>query len=169
MAIGSFGSGKGKYIIYFGNCEYATFVSFKVKIVMYNVDTEENKNYLSYGRIPLPFVYFVMFLIFSVLTGIWVSILARQKEQVHSIHYLMLMLLILRVLTYFTQAGLLHYESFMGYSGGWNIAYYIFTFLRGVMFFVVIILIGTGWSYLKPFIGDNEKKILIIVIPLQVI
>lgn len=40
--------------------------------------------------------------------------------------------------------------------------------MRGVLFFVVVILIGTGWSYMKPLLGDNEKRILICVIPLQV-
>lgn len=32
----------------------------------------------------------------------------------------------------------------------------------------VVILIGTGWSYLKVFLAEKEKKILMIVIPLQV-
>ena len=36
------------------------------------------------------------------------------------------------------------------------------------MMFVVIILIGTGWSLLKPFLNDREKKIFLIVLPLQV-
>ena len=29
-------------------------------------------------------------------------------------------------------------------------------------------LIGTGWSYMKPLLNDREKRILMIVIPLQV-
>ena len=29
-------------------------------------------------------------------------------------------------------------------------------------------LIGTGWSYLKVFLAEKEKKILMVVIPLQV-
>jgi hypothetical protein len=32
---------------------------------------------------------------------------------------------------------------------GWQIVYYIFTFLKGIMFFSVIMLVGTGWSLLK--------------------
>ncbi len=34
--------------------------------------------------------------------------------------------------------------------------------------FVVIILIGTGWSSLKPFLNPREKNIFLIVLPLQV-
>jgi preprotein translocase subunit SecG len=55
-----------------------------------------------------------------------------------------------------------------GHAEGWEYAFYIFTFVRGVLFFVVVILIGTGWSYLKVFLADREKKILMVVIPLQV-
>lgn len=45
---------------------------------------------------------------------------------------------------------------------------YIFTFMRGILFFVVIILISTGWSYMKPFLAEREKNILLFVVPLQV-
>jgi hypothetical protein len=30
------------------------------------------------------------------------------------------------------------------------------------------VLIGTGWSYMKPFIDDRTRQVLMIVIPLQV-
>lgn len=47
------------------------------------------------------------------------------------------------------QAGMNHYVALTGSPDGWNIAYYIFTFFRGILFFTVIVLIGTGWSYMK--------------------
>ncbi|KAI3982714.1 hypothetical protein MKX01_010197 [Papaver californicum] len=37
------------------------------------------------------------------------------------------------------------------------------------LLFTVIVLIGTGWSFLKPFLQEKEKKVLMIVIPLQVL
>jgi len=40
---------------------------------------------------------------------------------------------------------------------------------RGLLFFAVLVLIGTGWSYMKPFIDDRTRQVLMIVIPLQVI
>ena len=33
----------------------------------------------------------------------------------------------------------------------------------------MIVLVGTGWSYMTPFLRDREKRILMVVIPLQVI
>ena len=38
-----------------------------------------------------------------------------------------------------------------------------------VLLFTVIVLIGIGWSFLKPFLREKEKKVLMIVIPLQVL
>ncbi len=37
------------------------------------------------------------------------------------------------------------------------------------MLFVLIALIGTGWSFVKPFLNDKDKKIFLIVIPLQIL
>ena len=36
-----------------------------------------------------------------------------------------------------------------GTAVGWNVLYYIFAFLKGIMLFVVVLLVGTGWSLLK--------------------
>jgi len=37
------------------------------------------------------------------------------------------------------------------------------------MLFVLIALLGTGWSFIKPFLSDKDKKIFLFVIPLQVL
>ncbi len=37
------------------------------------------------------------------------------------------------------------------------------------MMFVVILLIGMGWSLMKPFLSEHDKKIFLVVIPLQVL
>jgi len=41
--------------------------------------------------------------------------------------------------------------------------------LRGISMLVVILMIGSGWSFLKPYLSDNDKKIFVIVIPLQIL
>lgn len=41
--------------------------------------------------------------------------------------------------------------------------------LRTLFFFVIITLIGTGWSFFKPFLSDRDKTIIMIVVPLQVL
>ncbi|KAA8533546.1 hypothetical protein F0562_031020 [Nyssa sinensis] len=56
-----------------------------------------------------------------------------------------------------------------GTAHGWDVLFYIFSFLKGITLFTLIVLIGTGWSFLKPYLQNKEKKVLMIVIPLQVV
>ncbi|KAL0446543.1 UNVERIFIED_CONTAM: protein CANDIDATE G-PROTEIN COUPLED RECEPTOR 7 [Sesamum latifolium] len=56
-----------------------------------------------------------------------------------------------------------------GSAHGWDVLFYIFSFLKGITLFSLIVLIGTGWSFLKPYLQDKDKKVLMIVIPLQVV
>ena len=94
----------------------------------------------------------------------------RQSELVvHHIHHMMTVLLIFKSLTLFTDFGRYHYISTHGTGEVWAVFYYIFTFCRGIMLFVIILLIGSGWSFLKPFLNDKEKKIIFFVLILQVI
>ena len=60
-----------------------------------------------------------------------------------------------------------HLIRIHGDPEGWNIAYYVFTFVRGIFLFTSIILIGVGVGFLKPFLADREKKVIMVVIPLQ--
>lgn len=41
--------------------------------------------------------------------------------------------------------------------------------LKGALLFITLALIGTGWAFVKYILSDKEKKIFIIVIPLQVL
>ena len=33
----------------------------------------------------------------------------------------------------------------------------------------MIVLLGTGWSFLKPFLSDRDKKLLLVLLPMQII
>lgn len=99
----------------------------------------------------------------------WSYHVITNRENAHRIHYLMIALGCFKVLTLLAQSGMYHYIRVTGEPDGWNVAYYIFTFFRSVFLFTVIILIGTGWSYMTPFLGDKERRILLVVLPLQVL
>ena len=45
---------------------------------------------------------------------------------------------------------------------------YIVQFVDGMVMFAVILLIGTGWSFLKPYLHVREKRLLMMVLPMQV-
>jgi len=40
--------------------------------------------------------------------------------------------------------------------------------MRGALLFVTIILIGAGWAFIKHVLSEREKKLFLIIIPLQV-
>jgi hypothetical protein len=87
---------------------------------------------------------------------------------VHRIHVLMCALLLFKALNLICVAEDKLYVKRTGTAHGWDIASYIFGFLKGILLFTVIVLIGTGWSFLKPYLQEREKNVLMIVIPLQV-
>jgi hypothetical protein len=155
-----------QYTLFFENC-VNTEVSMEVKTSMYNVENGY-RDFLSVGQTVLPRMYFLFFLANVALLGTWIYACWAQKESVHRIHFLMGLLVVLKALNMICEAEDKQYVKRTGTPHGWDVAYYIFNFLRGLLLFSVIVLIGTGWSFLKPFLQDKEKKVLMVVIPLQV-
>lgn len=41
--------------------------------------------------------------------------------------------------------------------------------LKGAVLFITIVLIGTGWTFIKHILADKDKKLFMIVIPLQIL
>lgn len=155
-----------EYSLFFQNC-LGTILSMDVRTSMYNVENGY-KDYLPVGLTVLPRLYFVFFLAYAALLGVWIYVCWNQRLTMHRIHILMGALLVLKALNLICEAEDKQYVKRTGTPHGWDVAYYIFNFLRGLMLFSVIVLIGTGWSFLKPFLQDKEKKVLMVVIPLQV-
>ena len=142
---------------------------------MYNLDGKGRRDYLSVGETELDTLYWVrataaqsdssqvanhahpltlpaiqvMFALFTAITAAWVAYVWKNREHAQRIHYLMGLLGLFKALTLLSQAIMTEHIEATGHADGWNIAYYIFTFFRGILFFTVIVLIGTGWSYMK--------------------
>jgi len=62
-----------------------------------------------------------------------------------------------------------HAIRITGHAELWSVVYYGITFVKGIFLFTVILLIGTGWSFVKPFLNVNEKRIIFGILFLQVI
>ncbi|KAJ6943778.1 hypothetical protein NC652_009276 [Populus alba x Populus x berolinensis] len=92
-----------------------------------------------------------------------------KRLTVYRIHFFMLAVVILKTVNLLCEAEDKSYIKRTGYAHGWDVLFYIFSFLKGITLFTLIVLIGTGWSFLKPYLQDKEKKVLMIVIPLQVV
>ncbi|KAJ7554105.1 hypothetical protein O6H91_06G125500 [Diphasiastrum complanatum] len=159
-----------EYALYFVNCQSSTQVSMTVRTAMYNLEGKNKaKDFLPVGQTQLPRLYFTFLLAYIALGALWIYVCVKRKEVVHRIHILMGVLVFLKALNLLAEAEDKLYIKRTGSAHGWDIAFYIFGFFKGIMLFTVIVLIGTGWSFLKPFLQGKEKKILMIVIPLQVL
>ncbi|KAF7818551.1 protein GPR107-like [Senna tora] len=158
-----------EYSLFFANCAPDTSVSMVVRTEVYNLESNGSKDFLSAGQTQLPTLFFLFSLAYFAFLGFWGYICYTNKRSVHRIHLLMALLLLMKAFNLICAAEDKHYVKVTGTPHGWDVVFYIFQFFRVVLLFTVIILIGTGWSFLKPFLQEREKKVLMIVIPLQVL
>ncbi|KAM9207157.1 protein GPR107 [Dugong dugon] len=163
---------EGLYSLYFHKCrgnetQSSDKVSFSLDIEI----TEKNPDsYLSAGEIPLPKLYISMAFFFFLSGTIWIHILRKRRNDVFKIHWLMAALPFTKSLSLVFHAIDYHYISSQGFPiEGWAVVYYITHLLKGALLFITIALIGTGWAFIKHILSDKDKKIFMIVIPLQVL
>nr|XP_010968580.2 protein GPR107 isoform X2 [Camelus bactrianus] len=163
---------EGLYSLYFHKCLGSEAwsndkFSFSLDIEI----TEKNPDsYLSAGEIPLPKLYISMAFFFFLSGTIWIHILRKRRNDVFKIHWLMAALPFTKSLSLVFHAIDYHYISSQGFPiEGWAVVYYITHLLKGALLFITIALIGTGWAFIKHILSDKDKKIFMIVIPLQVL
>jgi len=148
---------RGFYTLYFVNCNKAK-VDFELALSQYNIYADGD-NYLSVGDSPLPSIYFFTFVMYFIACIVWMyDLRSTLGKKVRSIHYIMFGLLIVKMLTVLFESVRYHFLKLYGNAVFWSVLYYIFAFLKGVMLFVVILLVGTGYSFIKPFLSDRDKK-----------
>ena len=142
----------------------------RLKASLYNLSANGLvKNYLSAGEIPLPYMYLTFFFVYVAMMALWgYEIFVKEKLTAKRIHSFMFLLLVFKSLTLLSQTGMYFLIMKHGEPEGWRYVYYLFSFARGLMLFTVIILVGTGYTFIKPFLSEREKKIIMIVLPLQV-
>ncbi|XP_067106508.1 protein GPR107 [Osmerus mordax] len=162
---------QGLYNFYFHNCKDTTVIANPLRFSMEISIVEKNPNsYLSAGEIPLPKLYIIMSMFFFVIGTLWVHILRTRRTDVYKIHWLMAALPFTKCLSLIFHAIDYHYISNQGFPiEGWAVVYYITHLLKGALLFITIALIGTGWAFVKHILSDKDKKIFMIVIPLQVL
>uniref|UniRef100_A0A8C1LTX0 G protein-coupled receptor 108 n=1 Tax=Cyprinus carpio TaxID=7962 RepID=A0A8C1LTX0_CYPCA len=122
--------------------------------------------YLSAGEIPLPRLYISMAAIFFAAAVVWTYTL----YSVFKIHWLMAALAYTKAVSLLFHSINYHFINSEGHPiEGWAVMYYITHLLKGALLFITLALIGTGFAFVKYILSDKEKKIFMIVIPLQVL
>ncbi|NWU65253.1 GP107 protein, partial [Pterocles burchelli] len=163
---------EGLYSLYFHKCASSDGQPHGQRLFSLDVKiTEKNpESYLSAGEIPLPKLYISMAIFFFLSGTVWIHILRKRRNDVFKIHWLMAALPFTKSLSLVFHAIDYHYISSQGFPiEGWAVVYYITHLLKGALLFITIALIGTGWAFIKHILSDKDKKIFMIVIPLQVL
>ncbi|KFV89636.1 Protein GPR107, partial [Fulmarus glacialis] len=163
---------EGLYSLYFHKCVDEDGPTNDQQLFSLDIEiTEKNpESYLSAGEIPLPKLYISMAIFFFLSGTVWIHILRKRRNDVFKIHWLMAALPFTKSLSLVFHAIDYHYISSQGFPiEGWAVVYYITHLLKGALLFITIALIGTGWAFIKHILSDKDKKIFMIVIPLQVL
>jgi len=141
-------------------------VNFFIQIVI----LEKNEDsFLSAGEMPEPTLYLTWSIIYFLAAISWSYILKASKGEVFKIHYLMAGLVLVKSISLTFHAINMHYIAVNGTQEAvWAILYYITYVLRGFLLLLSILLVGTGFSVIKHILSENERRLFIIVIPVQV-
>ncbi|KAF9302654.1 hypothetical protein BGZ74_005031 [Mortierella antarctica] len=142
-----------------------SLVSFKLKTTEIN----PGMNYLSAGDIPLPKVYGASAIAYLAAGSVWASILMKKDTRVFWPHKLILILAIMIGIQKTFQTIKIHYLQTGSNSEGWTVMFCIFAFLKGSLSILIITLIASGWMFIKPFLNEKDKKIILVIIPLQIL
>ncbi|ETI38889.1 hypothetical protein L914_14871 [Phytophthora nicotianae] len=156
----------GFYYIFYAQCTPGLKVSFHMDAMFKNGATD----FLSAGDAPLPIVYFITSLLFLGAAAAWGRCLLTQLDYVQRVHWLMAMLVSVKTLALFAEAMRSYYMKRNGDTlTAWTAVAYAFMSLKGLLLFSVLMLIGTGWSLLKPHLSQRDKSVLSLVLVLQVV
>lgn len=165
---------EGLYSMFFHNCfNFLHHSSAERKAVDFTILIEEKNSdsYLSAGEMPLPALYQMLSILFFLSGCFWVFILKKNgSEQVFRIHWIMAALVFLKSLSLFFHGVNYNKIATNGiHMESWAVLYYITHLLKGGLLFFTIVLIGSGWAFVKHVLSSNEKKVFMVVLPLQVI
>ncbi|KAM9993193.1 hypothetical protein ACTFIZ_011159 [Dictyostelium cf. discoideum] len=162
---------EGFYTLYYKNCNPSpSKTTFKLVLEEYNIDSKGGISWLPIGNAPLPTLYTFFSLLLFATALVWVLFCLRgEGKRVNLLHHLCTAYLVIQAIELLFEAIEQHYIKLTGSANGWNVAYYIFAFAQGSFFIILLAMIGSGWYFIKPFLSDKEKKIFMIVIPLQIL
>eukprot|EP01062_Namystynia_karyoxenos_P034222 TRINITY_DN2509_c0_g1_i1.p1 TRINITY_DN2509_c0_g1~~TRINITY_DN2509_c0_g1_i1.p1 ORF type:complete len:534 (+),score=207.22 TRINITY_DN2509_c0_g1_i1:86-1603(+) len=156
----------GFHALYFYNCRRSD-IRIAIEIQQFNLVNEERR-YLQVGDWPLPVIFLCFFFIYAAALAFWGHVMQSNKEHLHKIHFLMIALLGLKCGTMLFESLKYHAFAETGTGSTWNMFFHLFLMLKGITLFVAIMLLGSGWSFLKPHLAERDKQILMLVVPLQV-
>ncbi|KAL7610095.1 hypothetical protein Lser_V15G11097 [Lactuca serriola] len=137
---------------------------------LYNIDDGNGttKNFLSAELTQLPFLYIIFSFIYLSSLGFWILVCFKNRRIFNRTHLLMGGLLLVNCVHFMCVAADLHHVKMTGTAHGLDVVFFIFQLMTAVLLSTVIVLIGAGWFFWKPFLKREEELVLMIVIVLEV-
>jgi len=176
----------GLYALFFYNCKNleeakegedvakSVHSSFTVEVEQWNVITKGDgstvPSFVSIGDNSLPAMYLLFAAFFIAGLVSWHRALSEKPGRVQKVHWCMYGLMVLKCLQLLLEAAVVHHRKSTG-AVSWSVdwIYYGVSTMKGIMLFTVILMLGTGWSVLKPFLSERDKNVLMALVPAQVI
>ena len=166
-----------------------TMSTFHLDFHFVNYDSLGHESYLTAGEMHLPLLFTVSAISFTICAFLWQwnlerirkglpGIIRTKEEQafesvgrptIYAIHPIMGLLLWVKSLTVWAEAFRFHTIKVTGHAEAWSVLYYTLYFFRGTFLFTVILLIGTGWSFVKGVLQKREKQFIFLVLFLQML
>ncbi|MFH4978017.1 hypothetical protein AB6A40_004726 [Gnathostoma spinigerum] len=165
---------RGKYHFIYHNCFNYREHGYSDRVAVdftVSIDERNVGSFLSAGEIAKPKLFLSMSALFFLLSFIWVYKLCHSSRQtIYRVHHLMTALVIIKALSLFFHGINFYFVSKYGRQREvWAVVFYITHLLKGALLFGTIILIGTGYTLFKNFLTERDRKLIMIVLPLQVI
>ncbi|XP_076838913.1 protein GPR108 [Brachyhypopomus gauderio] len=161
---------QGLYNLDFYNCDNMSPDTVRPFSISVEIEEKNPAGYLSAPEIPLPRLYICMAALFFSAAVIWTCTLLKHRYSVFKIHWLMAALAYNKTVSLVFHSINYHFINTEGHPiEGWAVMYYITHLLKGALLFITLALIGTGFAFVKYILSDKEKKVFMIVIPLQVL
>lgn len=157
--------------------------NFKLEFNYMNRDALGKVSYLTAGEMPLPHIYLYFTISYIIMLIIWLQSFKgdisnassgngdgiARKPTIYAIHHLMSSVVFLKMMTMLLESVRYHYIRVNGNAKVWSFVYFLTNFFKGTFLFIVILLIGSGWSFFKPFLSVKERRVVLFVIGLQII
>jgi len=141
-----------QYTVLFSSCQEGVEVTMEVRTEMYNLRRSGAREYLPVGLLPLPGIFAAASVVHFAFLAAWAFVCAKHRRTAERIHAVMGALLLFKALKLACAAEDQWFVERTGTAHGWDVAFYVFGFFKGILLFTVIVLIGTGWSFLKPYL-----------------
>jgi G protein-coupled receptor 107 len=171
--------------------------SFTLDVVHTNIDMWGHTTYLSAGEMNLPLLYLFFTISYVLCFFIWYTNIrsirnggsghfvqsfpsnsnsnnnnvtaTTTRPVLHYVHQLMSLVLILKFMSTLLESIRYFLKKWYGHAEVWSVLYTFVSCLNVLSFFTVLVLLGTGWSILTPFVEGRTKYMILLILVLQIV